>query len=108
MKILNPSQFTSTFFGLTSEQALISRKNLFTYIHEIVFHGNGGYNWHTVYNMPVWLRNFTYSEISNFHQKQNEEAEKIKSNSTKQKTAIGPDGKIDPSLFPKPTKSSYK
>ena len=108
MKNQNPSQLTSTFFGLTSKQASINRKNLFTAIHEIVFHGKGGYNWHTIYNMPIWLRNFTYSEINNFYDTQNKQTEKIKSNSTNKKTAIGPDGKINPSLFQKPTKSTYK
>ena len=49
-----------TFFGLTSEVAKQFRVNLFTQIHEIVFYGQGGYNWETVYNMPIWLRKFTF------------------------------------------------
>jgi len=36
---------------------------LFNQIHEIIFHGNGGYDWHTVYNMPIWLRNFTFNKL---------------------------------------------
>ena len=35
-------------------------------IHEIVYHGKGGYDWYTVYNMPIWLRLFTYSKIKEF------------------------------------------
>ena len=55
------SQFPSvlTFFGLTPEY----RQNLFSQIHEIVFHGKGGYDFHTVYNMPIWLRNFTFKKL---------------------------------------------
>ena len=56
---------------------------MFNRIHEIVFHGNGGYDWFTVYNMPIWLRNFTWNQINDYYQKKNkreeEEAQKIKS-----------------------------
>lgn len=45
-------------------------------IHEIVYHGNGGYDWHTVYNMPIWLRTFTFNKIRDFVEKRAEEQEK--------------------------------
>jgi hypothetical protein len=48
---------------------------MFSQIHEIVFHGNGGFNWDTVYSMPIWLRNFTYEKIKEYYDKQNEELE---------------------------------
>ena len=38
--------------------------NLFNQIHEIVFHGQGGYDWETIYNMPRWLRQFTFNKIN--------------------------------------------
>jgi hypothetical protein len=25
--------------------------------------GQGGYSWETVYNMPLWLRRFTYNKL---------------------------------------------
>ena len=56
------------FFGLTPEY----RQSIFSQIHEIVFHGNGGYDWHTLYNMPIWLRNFTFKKIEEWYEKQNE------------------------------------
>jgi hypothetical protein len=61
------------FFGLTSEIIPQVRANLFTQIHEIVFHGQGGYDWGTVYNMPIWLRNFTFNKMKEYYEKQNEE-----------------------------------
>jgi len=61
-----------TFFGLTPEYRLF----LFKQIHEIVFHGGGGYDWDTIYNMPVWLRRFTFETLKEHFEKQNEEAEK--------------------------------
>lgn len=36
---------------------------LFKRIHEIVFYGKGGYDFETVYNLPIWLRKFVYNEI---------------------------------------------
>ncbi|MDB4342887.1 hypothetical protein OAA23_00630 [bacterium] len=67
-----------TFFGLTPEY----RQNLFSQIHEIVFHGQGGYDWDTIYNMPIWLRNFTFKKLEEFYEKQNE-AQSKQSNTLK-------------------------
>ena len=61
-----------SFFGLTSNTAPIARSNLFTQIHEIVFHGKGGYDWDTIYNMPRWLRQFTFNKINDFYKKESE------------------------------------
>jgi len=44
---------------------------LFEVIHDIVYHGNGGFDWHVVYNMPIWLRRFTYNRISTFLDEKN-------------------------------------
>ena len=59
----------SRFFGLTSEY----RVHLFSMIHDIVYHGKGGFDWHTVYNMPIWLRKFTYKRIVDFVENKNEQ-----------------------------------
>jgi hypothetical protein len=56
----------STFFGLTPDY----RKNVFQQVHEIVFHGKGGYDWGTVYNMPIWLRKYTFKTIEEFYDKE--------------------------------------
>jgi hypothetical protein len=80
------------FFGLSKHNISQSRINLFRQIHEIVYHGNGGYDWQTVYNMPIWLRRFTFQEISNFVEKQNESA--TNSNESTNKTIIDTDGKV--------------
>jgi hypothetical protein len=44
---------------------------LFEQIHEIVFFGKGGYDWNTIYNMPIWLRNFTFKRIKEFYNETN-------------------------------------
>jgi hypothetical protein len=78
------------FFGLTSEIAKQFRVNLFTQIHEIVFHGQGGYDWETVYNMPIWLRKFTFHTMKKHYVEKNGNEDSDLSSQTK---AIR-DGKI--------------
>ena len=64
-------QLDLTFFGLTSEIASQYRVSLFTQIHEIVFHGQGGYDWETVYNMPIWFRKFTFHKMKTYYEEKN-------------------------------------
>jgi len=95
------SQLGLAFFGLSYDNAPESRAAIFTQIHQIVFHGKGGYDWHTVYNMPIWLRRFTFNQISKYYEEQNPDAsDKVKGN----KTIIGSDGKIkSPEFLKKPS-----
>lgn len=51
------------------------RKALFTQVHEIVFYGKGGYDFDTVYNLPIWLRNYIYHEIVEAYKAEAEAAE---------------------------------
>jgi len=64
--------YKSSFFGLTQEY----RFNLFKQIHEVVFHGRGGYNYETIYNMPIWLRNITHRFIIESINQENEAQQK--------------------------------
>jgi hypothetical protein len=58
---------------------------LFKQIHEIVFHGKGGYDYETIYNMPVWLRNTTHNFIANsYEQEAKMQKEASKGSSTQQ------------------------
>ena len=84
-----------TFFGLTSEYRL----HFFSQIHDIVFHGKGGYDWDTVYNMPVWLRLFTFNKMKEFYDKENEENEKAQNQMKKIQSA----GIVKPNINSKPT-----
>ena len=80
------------FFGLTFDTAAETRAAIFKQIHQIVFHGKGGYDWHTVYNMPIWLRRFTFIEIQKYYQEEKESMENQGKSGSK--TVIGTDGKI--------------
>ena len=81
-----------TFFGLTFDIAAETRAAIFKQIHQIVFHGKGGYDWHTVYNMPIWLRRFTFIEIQKYYQEEKESIENQGKSGSK--TVIGADGKV--------------
>jgi len=60
-----PFQLGLTFFGLTSEY----RGTIFNQIHEILFWGQGGYDYAVVYNMPIWLRKFTFHKLRSHYDK---------------------------------------
>ena len=62
----------STFFGLTPEY----RNILFTQLHDLVYHGGGGFIHSEVYNMPVWMRKFHIGKINEFNEKQKAEMDK--------------------------------
>lgn len=87
------------------------RLNIFKQIHEIVFHGKGGYDYATIYHMPLWLRKFTFKEVKEFYE---EEAKQMKNQqSAGKKNLVGPDGKVNTPEFKKASqpyqnKSSYK
>jgi hypothetical protein len=99
------SQLGLTFFGLTSNTAAEFRLAVFKQIHEIVFHGQGGYDWDTVYNMPLWLRRFTFNEIRTYYEQQNESAKK--SQASNNKSLVNPDGTVNTPEFVKASKE-YK
>tara|TARA_R110001592_G_scaffold99985_3_gene284257 strand:+ start:682 stop:987 length:306 start_codon:yes stop_codon:yes gene_type:complete len=80
-----------TFFGLTPDTTSQTRAAIFQQVHQIVFHGKGGYDWHTVYNMPIWLRHFTFNEIQK-HYSEEKQAYENKGDGTK--TVIDSDGKV--------------
>lgn len=75
------SQLLLAFFGLTSEH----RRHIFDQIHQIVFHGNGGYSFVEIYELPIHLRKYIFHQIKEYYDKQNKQdspdelASKIKS-----------------------------
>jgi len=87
------------------------RLSLFKQIHEIIFHGKGGYDYDTIYNLPIWLRRFTFKEINDFYEK---EASAYKSQQDGGNTSlIDEDGKVNLKQFKSVSKdykgkSSYK
>ena len=82
-------------------------------IHDIVFHGNGGFDYNTVYNMPNWLRKFTFREIQNHFDKTNEQQKNANKGGSGKKSLVNAEGKINAPNFksaskPYEGKTSYK
>ena len=77
---------------------------MFDQIHEIVFHGKGGYDWNTVYNMPIWLRNFTFKKIKQFYEDTGTNNDTVEKSIAAMKAA-GTDQKVNvPSYITKASK----
>jgi hypothetical protein len=81
-------------------------------IHQIVFHGKGGYDYDTVYHMPVWLRKFTYHELKKFYDAEAEATSKA-TKGKNQSNLVNPDGTVNTPAFMEASKpykkqSSYK
>lgn len=93
-----------TFFGLTSDNAPQFRKSILTEVHEVVFHGGGGYIWSEVYNMPIYLRRFTLSKLKEHYTKANESSKPQKKNGQQ---LVDSSGKVNKQQFKSAT-SKYK
>ena len=68
-----------------------------------MFHGKGGYDWHTIYNMPIWLRNFTFQKINDFYIEENKAQRKAQGQSGNSKS-VTTDGKVTSPEFLKNAK----
>lgn len=96
-----------TFFGLTLEIAPQIRVNLFTQIHEILFHSKGGYDYNTIYNMPIWLRKFTFHKLQSFYEEESKAYSSANKNSNST-TLVDSSGKVNTPEFLKASKEYTK
>jgi len=81
--------------------------NLFSQIHQILFHGKGGYDYITIYNMPIWLRKFTYSEMQSYYEEEKKAHEKASNGGKGAKNLVNSDGKVNTPAFAEASKA-YK
>ena len=73
----------------------------------MVFYGKGGYDFDTIYNMPIWLRKFTWAEIQKHYKEENDAIENAKSGKKGNKTLVSEDGKVNTHAFAQESKA-YK
>ena len=65
-------------------------------MHDLVYHGGGGFIHSEVYNMPTWLRRFHISKINEHIENENEEMRKSQGSEQ-----MGDDNKIQgPNVSP--------
>jgi hypothetical protein len=79
---------------------------LFRQIHEIVFHGQGGYEYDTIYNMPIWLRKFTFNKIKEWFSKTDSNKNEYSWLSGEAKQSAAKNKKVKPPTYV--TKASKK
>ena len=72
-----------------------------TEIHDLVYHGNGGFVHSEVYNMPIWLRKFTFKKIQDHFDKANKSNKPNKGDlaSEETKAAASKNRKISPPSY---------
>lgn len=51
--------------------------SVYNEVHDLVYHGGGGYSYSEVYNMPIYLRRYSITRINNFLKEKKEAEEKI-------------------------------
>ena len=73
----------------------------------MIFHSKGGYDFYTIYNMPIWLRKFTFSEIDKYYKEENSAMKAAQSNTKGTKNMVNADGKVNTPAFAQVSKA-YK
>ena len=98
------SQLGLAFFGLTYDIVPQARVAIFSQIHEICFHGKGGYDWNTIYEMPIWLRKFTFNKIKKFYEEESNPGNK----NNERTTLVDSSGKVNVPGFLKANENNKK
>lgn len=50
--------------------------SVYNEVHDLVYHGGGGYSYSEVYNMPIYLRRYSITRINNYLKEKKEAEEK--------------------------------
>lgn len=61
---------------LTSEQAFQYRKSFLEEVHDLCFHGQGGFTYHDVYSLPILRRKFHLKRVADHYEQQRRQMEK--------------------------------
>jgi len=72
-------QLTQTFFGFNASYRLQLQETIFN----MIWFGEGRWDWDTIYNMPVFIRNYWIKRINDIS---NTRAEQIKQQTANQKS----------------------
>lgn len=61
----------SRFFGLTPDYKF----QVYQEVHDLVYHGQGGFIYSEVYNMPIHIRRFHIKKVNDLHEERNKAEE---------------------------------
>lgn len=67
-----PFQLTQAFFGFDASDRVHLHDNIFN----LIWHGEGRWDWDTIYNMPIFLRKFYIKKINKILQERDDAREK--------------------------------
>jgi hypothetical protein len=77
-----PFKLEQTFFGFNPDDRVKLHDNIFN----LIWHGEGRWDWDTIYHMPIFLRRFYIKKVNKIlqeredaHEKQREAIEKRRS-----------------------------
>ena len=51
--------------------------SVYNEVHDLVYHGGGGYSYSEVYNMPIYIMRYSITRINNYLKEKKEAEEKI-------------------------------
>ena len=74
-------QLDQTFFGFSPED----RPKLHDTLFELVWAGEGRWDWDTIYHMPIFLRNFWIRKLNKLHDIKKKAEQKAQQKHTKPK-----------------------
>jgi hypothetical protein len=72
------------FFGLTPAYRAVFMAE----VHDLIYHGRGGFPYDTVYNMPIVYRRYHIQKIQEYLDKKSEAEEKAQQKSTSSKPSV--------------------
>ncbi len=72
------------FFGLTPAYRAVFMAE----VHDLIYHGRGGFPYDTVYNMPIVYRRYHIQKIQEYLDKKAEVEEKAQTKSTSSKPSV--------------------
>lgn len=78
-----PFQLTQTFFGFDASD----RVQLHDTIFNLIWHGDGRWDWDTIYNMPIFLRKFYIKRVNKILEEREEAAEQQREAASKRKSS---------------------
>jgi hypothetical protein len=79
-------QLLKTFFGLGSKD----RPGIFRQVFDLTFHGQGGFSWSEVYNMPVWMRKYCIQQANEHYSEQQKKHDEAMSRAQRSSTTKNP------------------
>lgn len=81
-----PFKLEQTFFGFNPDDRVKLHDNIFN----LIWHGEGRWDWDTIYHMPIFLRRFYIKKVNKFLQEREDAREKQREAIEKRRSGKNP------------------